>query len=124
MYDSIGARDETSPPQIPASSHRCRSRSSWEADMSEGNDALPASKPTKKEHACESVGLAAPRSIAINGPLASKSIRHATRRPTKFFVVVVGTTFVIGCCVFDRDIGHIMVACIFGIIIYTMIRGT
>jgi len=95
-----------------------------DAGKSEVREALPASKPPQKEHASESVGSAAPRSIATSGILATKSLRHATRRPTKLLLVVVGTTLVIGFCIFDRDIGHIAVASIFGMIAYAMIRGT
>jgi hypothetical protein len=91
--------------------------------MSQAIEALPASK-SQKEHASESVGSVAPRSIATSGILATKSIRHATRRPTKLFLVGVGATLVIGWCIFDRDLGHIAVACIFGMIGYAMIRGT
>ena len=94
-----------------------------DADMSESIEALPASKPPQKEQATESVGSVAPRSIATNGILA-KSIRHAIRRPTKLFLVGLGTTLVIGWCIFDRDLGHIAVAFIFGMIAYAMIRGT
>ena len=95
-----------------------------DAGKSEVREALLASKPPQKEHASESVGSAAPRSIATSGILATKSLRHATRRPTKLLLVVVGTTLVIGFCIFDRDIGHIAVASIFGMIAYAMIRGT
>jgi len=95
-----------------------------DAGKSEGREALPASKPPQKEHASGSVGSAAPRSIATSGILATKSLHHATRRPTKLLLVVVGTTLVIGFCIFDRDIGHIAVASIFGMIAYAMIRGT
>ena len=94
-----------------------------DAGKSEVREALPASKPPQKEHASESVG-SAPRSIATRGILATKSLHHATRRPTKLLLVVVGTTLVIGFCIFDRDIGHFAVASIFGMIVYAMIRGT
>jgi len=39
-------------------------------------------------------------------------------------LVVVGTTLAIGFCIFDRNIGHIAVVSIFGMIAYAMIRGT
>src|SRR5262249_31069295 len=92
-----------------------------DADMSESIEALPASKPPQKEHASESVSSVAPRSIATSGILATKSVRHATRRPTKLFLAGVGTILVIGWCIFDRDLGHIAVAFIFGMIAYAMI---
>ena len=95
-----------------------------DAGNSEVREALPPSKPPQKEHASASVGSAAPRSIATSCILATKSLRHATRRPTKLLLIVVGTTLVIGFCFFDRNIGHIAVASIFGMIAYAMIRGT
>jgi hypothetical protein len=96
-----------------------------DADKREAIEALPASKPLpQKEHTSESLDSVAPRSIATSSILATKSIRHQTRSLTKLLLVGVGATLAIGWCIFDRDLGHIAVAFIFGMIGYAMIRGT